>query len=94
MGKAEVVAPASFFDTFLFLIDFVVKPNFHRLSELAVQIFMEKNKIAQSQYGLGKLDRQRLSFADLAGSNSSLKNFSELISGRVLKPQPIHVSSA
>ena len=27
MGKAEVVGPASFFDTFLFLIDFVVKSN-------------------------------------------------------------------
>jgi hypothetical protein len=67
MRTAEVVAPASFFDTFLFLIDFIVKPNFPRLSKLAVQIFMEKNKIAQSQYGLGKLDHHRLSLAYLAG---------------------------
>jgi hypothetical protein len=67
LGKAEVVAPDSFFGTFLFLIDFVVKPNFHRLSELPVQIFMEKNKIAQSQYGLGNLDHHRLSLAYLAG---------------------------
>jgi hypothetical protein len=92
MGKAEVVAPASFFDTFLFLIDFVVKSNFHRISELAVQIFMET-----------KLPSPNTDWASwiiidfhwhIWPDKFLAKNFFELISGRALKPQPIHVSSA